>query len=265
MPTLTLTFKYRKNEDLILSPSEIQETYLYGVTIQDKSGKDLSSEVYRFYIQSAQQELEKYLGIKFKMQVISESLDFYGDDFRSFLYTPTTYPVVKPVSLTGFLGQVKQLQYPSQWLVSRKTSDGETYYRKLFVVPTQSATVQTQGVSMLYSGVLPNVGMMNWKYIPNYWTAEYVTGFEKVPRDIMDVVGKIATIGILNVAGDIVLGTAALANYSLSIDGLSQSIGTTMSATNAAYGARILQYSKEIKDSLEKLKSYYRGMEMISM
>lgn len=265
MSTLTLSFKYRKNEDLIFSPNELQEIYLYGINIQDKTGKELSSEVYRFFIQSAQQEIEKYLGIKFKMQIYTESLDFYGDDFRSFLYTPTTYPVVKAISLTGFLGQVQQLKYPSQWLVSRKTSDNETFYRKLFVVPTQSGTVQTSGVSMLYSGVLPNIGMMNWKYIPNYWSASYITGFKNVPRDIMDVVGKIASIGILNVAGDIVLGTAALANYSLSVDGLSQSIGTTMSATNAAYGARILQYSKEIKDSLSKLKSYYRGLEMVSM
>lgn len=265
MATLSLSFKYKVNEDLIFSPVELQEIYLYGITIQDKSGKELSNDTYKFFIQSAQQELEKYLGVKFKMQKYTESLDFHGDDFRQFMYLSTTYPVVSPISLTGFLGQVQQLKYPSQWLVARKTSDQETYYRKMFVVPTQNATVQTQGVSMLYSGVLPNIGMMNWKYIPNYWSVEYITGFAHIPKDIMDIVGKLATIGILNVAGDIALGIAALANYSLSIDGLSQSLGTTMSATNAAYGARILQYSKEIKDSISKLKSYYRGIEMASM
>lgn len=265
MATISLSFKYKVNEDLIFSPAELQEIYMYGITIQDKSGKELSQDVYKFFIQAAQQELEKYLGVKFRMQRYTESLDFHGDDFRQFMYLPTTYPVVSPVTLTGFLGQVKQLQYPSQWLVARKTSDQETYYRKMFVVPTQSATVQTTGVSMLYSGVLPNVGMLNWKYIPNYWSVEYVTGFTTIPKDIMDIVGKLATISVLNVAGDIALGIAALANYSLSIDGLSQSLGTTMSATNAAYGARILEYTKEIKESISKLKSYYRGIEMTAM
>ena len=56
-----------------------------------------------------------------------------------------------------------------------------------------------------------------------------------------------------------------MANYSLSIDGLSQSVGTTNSATNAAFGARIINYQKELKDSLEKLRAYYRGIGVISM
>lgn len=262
---LTLNSKYRKNEGLVLSPAELQSIYFYGITIQDKSGKELDTETYRFFIQSAQQEVEKHLGIKLSKQIITESLDFYGDEFRRFGYIQTTYPVVKPLQLTGYLGQVKQLEYPSQWLSSRKTSDGETYYRRVFIIPTQNASVQQSGVSMLYSGVLPNIGMLNWKSLPNYWTATYCTGFEKIPRDIIDVVGKLASIGIFNIAGDLILGTAGIANYSLSIDGLSQSIGTTSSAENSGYSARIIMYNKEIKETLKKLESYYRNIAMTSM
>ena len=262
---LTLNSKYRKNEKLVLSPSELQSIYFYGITIQDKSGKELDSETYRFFIQSAQEEVEKYLGIKIKKQIITESLDFYNDEFRSFGFIQTTYPVVKPLKLTGFLGQVQQLEYPSQWLSSRKTSDNETYYRRIFIVPTQQATISQTGVSMMYSGVLPSIGMLNWNNIPNYWSATYCTGFDKIPRDIVDVIGKLASVGIFNIAGDLILGTAGIANYSLSIDGLSQSIGTTASAENSGYSARILMYNKEIKDTLGKLKSYYRNIAIASM
>lgn len=262
---LTLSAKYRRSGGLVLSPSELQSIYFYGINIQDKSGKELDQETYRFFIQAAQQEVEKHLGIKLSKQIVTESLDFYGDEFRAFGYIQTTYPVVKPIKLTGFLGQVQQLEYPSQWLSSRKTSDGETYYRRIFIVPTQQATVSQTGVSMLYSGVLPNIGMLNWNHIPNYWSVTYCTGFEKIPRDIVDVVGKLASIGIFNIAGDLVLGTAGIANYSLSIDGLSQSIGTTSSAENSAYSARILMYQKEIKETLRRLESYYRNVSMISM
>lgn len=265
MPVLSLDFKYRKNEELVLSPQEMQMLYFYGVTIQDRSGKELSKEVFRHFILAAQKEIEKFLGIKLKKQKITESLDFFGDEFRSWGYIQTTYPVNQPLKLVGFLGQVKQLEYPSQWLSSRKTSDGETFYRRIFIIPTQSATVEMSGVSMLYSGVLPNVGMAGYQHLPNYWHAEYITGFDVIPQDIIDVVGKLAAIGIFNIAGDIALGQAALANYSLSIDGLSQSVGTTNSATNAAFGARIINYQKELKDSLEKLKSYYRGVGCLSM
>ena len=123
----------------------------------------------------------------------------------------------------------------------------------------------TTAASVLYSGVLPSLGLNGWREIPNYWTIEYCTGFDTIPEDLLDVVGKLASLGIFNIAGDIALGQAALANYSLSIDGLSQSVGTTNSATNAAFGARIINYQKELKDSLEKLRAYYRGIGVISM
>lgn len=265
MPTLTLDFKYKFNDESILSGDELRALYMYGITIQDRSGKSISPEVTNHFVLAAQKEIEKYLGIKLRLQMVEESLDFYGDEFRSWGYVQTTYPVNRPESLTGYLGQVKQLQYPSQWLTSRKTSDQETYYRRIFIIPTQSATVEMSGVSMLYSGVMPNVGMTMYTYLPNYWSAKYLTGFSRIPQDIIDVVGKLASIGLFNIAGDIALGQAALANYSLSIDGLSQSVGTTNSATNAAYGARIINYQKELKDSLEKLKSYYRGVGCLSM
>ena len=261
----TLGIKYRKNGESVLSPSEMQALYFYGITIQDRSGTELGNDVYSFFLKAAQSEIEKYLGIKLKKQVILENLDFYGDEFRQFGFISTTYPVVRPFRLVGFLGQVKQLEYPKQWLCSRLTSDMETFYRRIFIVPTQSAVVEMTGESMLYSGVLPNLGMMGYKTLPNYWNVEYCTGFEKIPFDIIDVIGKLAAIGIFNVAGDIALGQSALASYSLSIDGLSQSISTTNSATNAAFGARIINYQKEIKDSLSKLKTYYRGIGCTSM
>lgn len=265
MPVVTYSFKYNKDRDLCMSPQELLETYFYGITIQDRSGKSLSTEVHRHFIKAAQSEVEKYLGIKLTKQIIRENLDFMGDEFKAWGYIQTTYPVCKPMKLTGYLGQVKQLEYPDQWLSSRKTSDGETYYRRIFLVPAQNAEVSATGVSVLYSGIMPNIGMTSMSFIPNYWYAEYCTGFDKVPQDILDVVGKLASLGLFNIAGDIALGQAALANYSLSIDGLSQSIGTTNSATNAAFGARIINYQKEIKDSLNKLKSYYRGIGCVAM
>lgn len=260
MPTLNLKIKYKKNGENVISPTELQSFYFYGITIQDRSGKELEPSVWRHFILAAQKEVEKYLGVKIKKQIVSETLDYYNDEWRSWGYLPVTYPVAKPFRLTGFLGTVKQLEYPKEWLTTRKTNDGETFYRRIFLVPVQGGEVSTSGASILYSGVLPSIGLNGWDKIPNYWTCDYCTGFSVIPEDLLDVVGKLASIGIFNVAGDIALGQAALANYSLSIDGLSQSVGTSNSATNAAYGARIINYQKEIKESLEKLRSFYRGI-----
>ena len=63
--------------------------------------------------------------------------------------------------------------------------------------------------------------------------------------------------GPLNIAGDLVLGIAGVSGQSLSIDGLSQSISTTASATSAGYSARLIQYQKEIKETVGRLKLVY--------
>ena len=50
---------------------------------------------------------------------------------------------------------------------------------------------------------------------------------------------------------------AAVASRSVGLAGISESISTTMSATSAAFGARILQYQKEIKEWLAVNKQKY--------
>jgi hypothetical protein len=82
---------------------------------------------------------------------------------------------------------------------------------------------------------------------------------DKFPDDIKDLVGKIASFGPLNIAGDL-LGGAGIASQSISIDGLSQSFNTTSSATSAGYGARLIQYRQEIKDVVPTLQRYYHGV-----
>ena len=74
-----------------------------------------------------------------------------------------------------------------------------------------------------------------------------------------------ATIGVLNVLGEIALGgQAALAGYSIGIDGLSQSVSTTASAENAAYGGRIRQMEREMTEVVKTLRQYYYGLSLVA-
>tara|TARA_R110000824_G_scaffold355998_1_gene543213 strand:- start:291 stop:521 length:231 start_codon:yes stop_codon:yes gene_type:complete len=65
-----------------------------------------------------------------------------------------------------------------------------------------------------------------------------------------------ASIGVFDIAGDLVAG-AGIASLSISVPGLSQSIGTTSSATNSGYGARIKSYQEQIKKALPNLRRFY--------
>lgn len=61
----------------------------------------------------------------------------------------------------------------------------------------------------------------------------------------------------LDVAGDLIVG-AGIASYSVSMDGISENVNTTSSATNSGYGARVLQFERELKNLMSALRSKYR-------
>lgn len=60
----------------------------------------------------------------------------------------------------------------------------------------------------------------------------------------------------LAIAGDLIAG-AGIATKSISLDSLSQAISTTASATNSGYGARVLQYGRELSSVMTALRGKY--------
>ena len=102
------------------------------------------------------------------------------------------------------------------------------------------------------------------EYLPQLYELTYTAGFEtgQVPTDILDLIGMFAAIGPFHIFGDLIAG-AGIATVSLSMDGLSQNIGTTSSATNSGYGARVGNYLKEIKEQVPHLRKYYKGIRMV--
>lgn len=259
MPSLTLRAPYKRNQG-VMSPSEMIETYFFGIDLCDPDGNKLSSDVIQLYLDSATEEVENYLDIKIQKQIIEEDLGFWLDDWKNWGYIRTSYPVVKPHSIEGFINDVRQITYPQSWLSARRTNDGKTYFRTLNLVPTNGTTNSN---SQIYSGITPHLGFYGNKNIPNYWQVTYCTGFDKIPGDLLNVIGKLAAINVFHIMGDLILG-AGIASQSIGIDGLSQSISTTSSATNAGYGARVQGYTADLKLQLPKLRAFYKGMNLTS-
>lgn len=89
------------------------------------------------------------------------------------------------------------------------------------------------------------------------YTAGYAVGM--VPKDISNIVAKMTAISILGIAGDALMG--GVANLSTSIDGLSESYGTTASASSTLYQARINLYQKDVDDFFDPTKGGARSSE----
>lgn len=258
MPTTVLSIPYKKNVDLIISPDELKDRYFFGIDLTDSNGNLISDQSLEFYIKAATLEWENYLNLKLKKQAYRENLTFRHKDWVEWGYLPATYPVVQPLSAQGYLNTTLQVDYPKQWLSAKSQSEEGSYDRNIHLVPIHgSANALSNNV--VFIGISPHVGYFGSSNIPNYWDVKYITGFNKVPEDILNGVGKLAAINIFHELGDIIVG-AGIASKSIGIDGLSQSISTTSSATNAGYGARIIGYLKDLEKAAPILKGKYTGI-----
>lgn len=260
MPSIAFTIKNKKNKGLIFNDREFLTLYFYGVDIVNQQGTGISATTLETYIKRAQQEIEKFLSIKIKKQVITEQSDYYRDEFQRRGFVKTIYAVTYPFELNGFLGDFKQLSYPQQWLTSNNVNSSGTS-RQILVVPNSNTQAVAINDALFAGTTLPHLGLVSTGQIGNYWRKKYITGFEldELPYDILEVIGKTASLNVLNQIGDTILG-AGIASQSISIDALSQSVSSTASATSAGYGARIINYNKEIKEALDRLKGVYKGI-----
>ena len=87
---------------------------------------------------------------------------------------------------------------------------------------------------------------------------------DTLPADIIRAIGLKASLLALDIAGDLIVG-AGIAQISTSLDGLSQSVNTTASATNSGYGARVIQFSKELKELMSTLRATYRALNIAAL
>lgn len=281
MPQIIFSTKSKKNTKQVLSVDDLKQKYLFGLPLE-KDGVAMPTEMFEHYISVAKEQIESMLSIKLDKQIVKEQKDFFYDDWVHWSYVKATYPVMCPIALRGFLGTTKQVDYPRQWLQARKTNDGKLYSRILYMVPTYNSV--TSQNSIIFSGVMPN---LNWYasygangQIPCYWNMEYVTGFDKVPSDILHAVGMLAAIQVLGVLSDMLMGNRqagllgsgvgwGINSKSISIDGLSQSISS--GAGNGIFNARIKQYLEQLGDvhgnkpgELQRLIDYYGSFTWIT-
>jgi hypothetical protein len=259
MSRVTLNLKSDRRTNTTLTVQSFKEKFLYGVDIS-KDGEQIPDSVYEFHIQSAKEEIEKYLTCKLDLQIIKEQKNFQYNDWIQWSQIKATYPVVAGISVAGFVGSVQQITYPADWISVRKTSD-ELHSRLLHIVPSQAAGYyQTAAV---YTGLYPNTGWGGGLNTPNYWTIEYVTGFKKLPTDIESAIGMLAAVNILSVANETLAaayGALGASGKSMSIDGLSQSTNMYINGSTGVFSVRIRQYIDTLfgqNSLLKRLQEYY--------
>lgn len=238
----------------IMTVQEFREIYLWG---QDPAfiaddGRQQPEYTYVHNIKYGIAKVERKLGLRLLPTKIVEAHDWMDDggmardEWLSFFLDE--YPVLRLESVKLKLpGATSDYAYPESWCRLQKDTG------QLMIVPDGS------GAAPMPLGAM----LTRRKMVPDAFEITYFAGFDPgaFPIELKEVVGKEGAFGPLNVGGDLV-GGAGLAGSSLSLDGLSQSITTTNSSTNAGFGARLIQYEKELKETYKTLLPYYRGPRM---
>lgn len=240
----------------VISVEEVKTNYLFGLDLTDDEGNEFPDSMYEFFIKSAVSWLEHKFDIPITPTSYEEDHDFYRQEYRKHMRLQLDhYPVISIEEIKMHLPPDQDIiTFDSSWIKLFK-EHGEVH-----IIPgTGSASVLYLGQGTAWSPF----GYRGNDMLPGVFQTKYTAGFPigQVPAVIRDLVGKTASFGPLNIAGDL-LGGAGIASQSISLDGLSQSFNTTSSATNAGYGARLLQYQKEIKIQMADIRRYYKGFQM---
>ena len=260
MPNLKLKIQYNINTELIMSPTELIENYLFGIPMCSNDGRKMSMDAISQHIQNAQEQVESLFSIKLRKQVIEENRDFNRQEFMSWGYIRTMYPIVCIDNLEGWINDVCQITYPKEWLSKKEQSD-VAVYRNLYLIPNSGSRggAKMSQNSVIYNGISPHLGWFGQSYIPNYWRARYVTGWDKVPSDLFDFISKLAALNVLAVIGDVLYGIG-ISSIQISLDGVSQSTPLTRSSQGGLFSGRIKTYLEELDRMMPALKSKYRGI-----
>ena len=242
-----------------LSVESVKNNYLFGIDLSDSNGNPLPESLFVHYINSAVDYLQNLLDIVITETKCTERHDYIRNDYQNWGFIQLAYKPVKEIKrLTLMYGNQRSVEIPLDWVQLDKLSGQITLFPS-----AGSANSLIIGQTGLLFGF-----QSQWGYAPQLWEVEYVAGVDEtdplVPVDLLkEAVAKRASCGILNVWGDLIIG-AGIANQSVSIDGISQSIGTTQSAMYGGASARIESYTKDLTDTiLPALRQKFGGIRMV--
>lgn len=244
---------------VVMSVQELTEQYLWGIPLCNPISKDsISHQALKNALLSAQGFVETLLDLKLFKQYIVSQHDFVREEFMSWGYIQTSWALNKIFKLKGRFNEQDIITYPDVWLSIRRSNDGR-YNRNLWIVPNAAGTV-----SFDYNLATFNqwFSFRGTNYIPNYWNVEYLTGFDKIPMEIIELIGKVAAIIILPRIEQIITSNGSLnfgiASNSISMDGISQSVSKANNGN--IFQQRIKLLGEQIKEQAMQLKNAYIGI-----
>lgn len=240
--------------------NKVKNQYLFGIDLSDAQGNPLPEELFVHYMNAAIDYLSNLLDITIgETEFMAERHDYIRSDYQNWGFIQLQHNPVKEIKgLRLTYGNRPSVEIPLDWVQLDKLTGQIT----LFPSAGSANSLIIGQTGMLFGF------QSQWDYAPQLWEIDYVAGIDEndpsMPTALLaEAVYKRAACGILNVWGDLIIG-AGIANQSVSIDGVSQSIGTTQSAMYGGASARVNEYTNDLNDHLlPVLRQKFGGIRMI--
>lgn len=239
-----------------LTTDDLIDNHFQGIDLMTYDGTPFSRTFLVSSLNSAIDRAEQVFDICITPRDIKDELhDFEGNSlFDSYQYTPLFKRPVKEIeSITYKMGNRQILQIPKEWIQLDKRVGDVTIFP---ITGSVNYINPALGVAVPY--------FMTRSYMPMAISVNYKAGMEKdeIPHNLLDWIFKYAAITIFEVWGDQIIG-AGIASASVSLDGLSQSIGTTQSAMYGGASARILEYRKDLEELTPIIRKYFARFDSV--
>lgn len=236
--------------------TDLTTNYMFGIDLVDQQGNPFPKTLIASYLNGAISWAEQLFDICLTERVIEEEYhDYERSDYMNWGYIQAFKRPIREVNqLQLMYGSQPSFEIPLEWLKVDKLGG------KIQMFPSQGSA---NNLIINQSGVIFGLNQ-RWGYAPQMWKVSYVAGMKKedIPENLKILIYKQATCDIMTVWGDLIIG-AGIANQSISIDGLSQSIGTTQSAMFGGASARVQSYRDDIDRLIPVLRSTFSSPRMV--
>jgi len=260
--------------DYNLTPASVK-AYMYGLDVVDpKTGEPIGDEFYQHTLENAVTQAEHLLDIAIFPRQEREYHDFHSEEFNSYVYTHVfKRPIIQVEKFSLGMNGRDLYNYPRDWWnVYNLSGHIEVLPSPLMQASNSMGAVSPTGqpFPMVYAsrpGTSPG-------FAPQMIEIDYIAGLLprknamynkqwEMPATLEKLVLKIAVREIFQMWGRLLV-QPGLAHTSLSMDGISESMGTTQSAMYGAVSADINQINEDIKELEATLRSYF-GSNFISI
>lgn len=252
-----------------LTIDQWKSIYLYGIPdVDPSSGIAFPDANYQYHLDYGYAALEMALDLSIlPITITDERHDYYVEDYQQWGYIRLfKKPVVSITNLEGKYPYFStSMVIPSEWITVDQNSG---IVNLIPVSGSLSQFIMTGG-----GDIMPNLFRYQ-SHIPRFWSIDYTAGFATgaIPPEINDAAAKMACMSVLNILGDLIGGVGVLGS-SIGLDGLSQFLSLTKTATTSAFYSRVLQYRTELfgngnpgpGSQIHLLKRRYRGIRLTNL